>query len=177
MLVLVWIAVQFVRSMSGGTVRMIWYVSVTLPRFSPGYEGTENMFYFFYKTIIFLLNKEKGACVWFNLFSWNSKFVQLGDRTNHIAHVIFVLHSAMKAHLLTNQTARVLSKLVYITVFYVRYCEDQFITLLLTSFPFKLTMRFAIQFNLKYKNGSNEAVSTEVFLKALSFRRLRRRQR
>ena len=32
--------------------------SQTLPRFSTGYEGTENMFYFFYK-IIFSLNKEK----------------------------------------------------------------------------------------------------------------------
>ena len=29
------------------------------PRFSPGYEGTENMFYFFYKIIIFRLNKGK----------------------------------------------------------------------------------------------------------------------
>ena len=33
--------------------------SQTLPRFSPGYEGTENMFYFFYKIIIFCFNKEK----------------------------------------------------------------------------------------------------------------------
>ena len=32
--------------------------SQTLPRFSPDYEGTENMFYFFYK-IIFHFNKEK----------------------------------------------------------------------------------------------------------------------
>ena len=32
--------------------------SQTLPSFSPGYEGTENMFYFFYK-IIFRLNKKK----------------------------------------------------------------------------------------------------------------------
>ena len=29
--------------------------SQTLPRFSPGYEGTDNMFYFFYKIIIFYL--------------------------------------------------------------------------------------------------------------------------
>ena len=34
--------------------------SQTLPMFSPvEYEGTENMFYFFYKIIIFQLNKEK----------------------------------------------------------------------------------------------------------------------
>ena len=33
--------------------------SLTLSRFSPGYEGTENMFYFFYEMIIFCFNKEK----------------------------------------------------------------------------------------------------------------------
>ena len=33
--------------------------SQTLPRFSPSYEAMENMFYFFYKIIIFRLNKEK----------------------------------------------------------------------------------------------------------------------
>ena len=33
--------------------------SQTLPRFSPGYEGTDNMFYFFYKIIIFRFNEEK----------------------------------------------------------------------------------------------------------------------
>ena len=44
----------------------------TLLRFSPGYEGTENMFYFFYRIIIFRLNKEKddirSAHVFFNFF-------------------------------------------------------------------------------------------------------------
>ena len=33
--------------------------SQTLLRFSTGYEGTDNMFYFFYKIIIFSVNKEK----------------------------------------------------------------------------------------------------------------------
>ena len=46
--------------------------SQTLSSFSPGYEGTENMFYFFYKIIIFRLNKEKddirSAYVYFNFF-------------------------------------------------------------------------------------------------------------
>ena len=32
--------------------------SQILPSFSPGYEGTDNMFYFFYE-IIFRLNKKK----------------------------------------------------------------------------------------------------------------------
>ena len=43
----------------------------------------------------------------------------------------------------------------------------------------KLSFMFSsIVKTIKYKNGSNEAVSTEfIFLKALSFRRLRRRQR
>ena len=46
--------------------------SQTLPRFSPDYEGTENIFYFFYKIIVFRFNKEKNnirsACVYFNFF-------------------------------------------------------------------------------------------------------------
>ena len=45
--------------------------SQTLLRFSPGYEGTDNMFCFFYK-IIFRLNKEKddirNAYVYFKFF-------------------------------------------------------------------------------------------------------------
>ena len=44
----------------------------TLPRFSTGYGGTDNMFYFFYKIIIFRLNKEKddirSAYVYLNFF-------------------------------------------------------------------------------------------------------------
>ena len=43
-----------------------------LSRFSPGYEGTEIMFYFFYKIIIFHLNKKKDGIrstyVYFNFF-------------------------------------------------------------------------------------------------------------
>ena len=46
--------------------------SQTLPRFSKGYGGTDNMFYFFYKIIIFCFNKEKGfirsAYVYLNFF-------------------------------------------------------------------------------------------------------------
>ena len=44
----------------------------TLLRFSPGYEGTDNMFYFFYKIIVFGFSKEKddirNAYVYFNFF-------------------------------------------------------------------------------------------------------------
>ena len=44
----------------------------TQSRFSPGYEGTDNMFYFFYKIIIFRFNKEKdykqSAYVYLNFF-------------------------------------------------------------------------------------------------------------
>ena len=47
------------------------------PRFSPGYEGTENMFYFL------------------NVNSYNL------ETAIYIAYVILVLHSAMKTHLLT----------------------------------------------------------------------------
>ena len=64
--------------------------SQILPRFSTDYEGTDNMFYFFYKIIIFSLNKEKD-----DIQSSYCKFSQLWDRSNLIVHVIFVLHSAM----------------------------------------------------------------------------------
>ena len=68
------------------------------------------MFYFFYKIFIFRFNKEKdelrSAYVYLNFFHETVTSHNFGDRTNHIAHVIFVLHSAMKTHLLTNQKAR-----------------------------------------------------------------------
>ena len=54
------------RSYSCSPVREF---SQTLPRFSPGYEGTENMFYFFYEIIISRLNKDvRSAYVYFNFF-------------------------------------------------------------------------------------------------------------
>ena len=59
------------------------------------------MFYFFYKIIIFIVNKKKD-----NIQSTYCKFSQLGDSMNHIAHIIFMLHSVMKTHLLTNQNTR-----------------------------------------------------------------------
>ena len=69
----------------------------------------ENIFYFFYEIIIFRLNKEKdyirSTCTQFNFFheavnSYNLKTAK------HIAHVIFVLYSAMTTRLLPNQNAR-----------------------------------------------------------------------
>ena len=72
------------------------------PRSSPGSEGTENMFPFFYKIIIFRLSKEKdnirSAYVYFNFFHETVNFHNL-KTANHITHVIFMLHSAMKTHL------------------------------------------------------------------------------
>ena len=49
--------------------------SQTLPRFSTGYGGTDNMSYFFYKIIIFIVNKKKDC-----LRSAYCKFSQLWDR-------------------------------------------------------------------------------------------------
>ena len=48
--------------------------SQTLPKFSIGYGGTDNIFYFFYKIIIFSLNKEKD-----DIRSAYRKFLELGD--------------------------------------------------------------------------------------------------
>ena len=76
--------------------------------FSPDYEGTENMFYFFYKIMIFRLDKDKddiwSAYVYFNFFH---ETLTTWRQQNHISHVIFILHSAMKTHLYTNQNARI----------------------------------------------------------------------
>ena len=67
------------------------------------------MFYFFYKIIIFCLNKEKddtqSVYVYFNFFHETVNSHNL-ETANHIAHVIFVLYRAIKTHLLTNQNAR-----------------------------------------------------------------------
>ena len=48
--------------------------SQTLPMVLTGYGGMDNMFYFFYKIIIFSLNKEKD-----DIRSAYCKFSQLGD--------------------------------------------------------------------------------------------------
>ena len=65
------------------------------------------MFYFFHDITIVRLNKEKDdiqrAYVYFTFFT-ECKLSQLGY--NHIAHVAFVLHCALKTHLFTNQNAR-----------------------------------------------------------------------
>ena len=76
-----------------------------------GYEGMENIFYFFYKIIIFQLNKKRdnirSVCVKFYFFLETVNPYNL-ETANHITRVIFVLHSAIKTHLLTNQTSQVL---------------------------------------------------------------------
>ena len=48
--------------------------SQTLPRFSTGYGGTDNTFYFFYKIVISVVDKEKD-----DIRSAYCKFSQLGD--------------------------------------------------------------------------------------------------
>ena len=69
------------------------------------------MFYFVYEIISFCLDKEKddrdvrSAYVYFKFFHETVNSHNL-ETANHIAHVIFVFHSAMKTHFLTNQNAR-----------------------------------------------------------------------
>ena len=69
----------------------------------------------FYK-IIFRLNKEKddirSVCAKLYFFHETVNSHNL-ETANHIPHVILLLHSAMKTHLLTNQNAR---KIQIITV-------------------------------------------------------------
>ena len=65
------------------------------------------MFYFFYEIIIFRLYKEKddirSGYVCLNLFHEN-----VNSHILETAHIIFVFHSDMKTHLLTNQNAHMI---------------------------------------------------------------------
>ena len=61
----------------------------TFPWFLPSYEGTENMFYFFYKIIIFRLNKEIDdiGSVYVSVYFFNETVNSHNLETaNHIAH-------------------------------------------------------------------------------------------
>ena len=54
----------------------------------------DNIFYFFDKIIIFIVNKEKDR--------YTKRVLQIFTtrrQSNHIAQAIFVLHSVMKTHL------------------------------------------------------------------------------
>ena len=74
--------------------------SQTLPRFSTSYGGTDKTCFISFINFLFsLLTKRKTIYKARTVNSLNSETV------NHIAHVIFVLHSAMKTHLQTNQNA------------------------------------------------------------------------
>ena len=81
-----------------------------MPKFSPGYEGTENMFWFFYQIIIFRLNKKKDdiqrGYVKSCLIHETVNFSTWRQPTIIIAQSIFMLHSTIKTQLLANQNAR-----------------------------------------------------------------------
>ena len=64
------------------------------------------MFSFFYKTIIFRLNKEKEGIRSLYVFFYKTLKSYNLEIANHIAYVIFVFYGTMKTHLLTNQNAR-----------------------------------------------------------------------
>ena len=92
--------------------------SQTLPRFLQGYEGTENMFYFFMKLFFSVLTKRKAIYVAY-IFYFTDFFHETVNSQNLETTIIFVLHGAMKTHLKTNQKAHtVLSKLLCKNVWY-----------------------------------------------------------
>ena len=94
--------------------------SQTLPRFSPGYEGTENMIYFFYNIFIFWLYKKKddmqSLFVWFYFFHETANSYNLGT-ANHIADVIFVLHSTCWPIMCKARTTKLFYKIVQLLAF------------------------------------------------------------
>ena len=68
--------------------------------FQQAMEARTTCFIYFKELLFSLLTKRKTIYEARTVNSHNSETV------NHIAHVIFVLHSAMKTHLLTNQNPR-----------------------------------------------------------------------
>ena len=87
--------------------------SQTLPRIFTGYEGTNNMFYFFYEIIIFRLNKEKdyirSAYVYLNFFHKTVTSCNLETEPN----IFLVLHSAINTLVDQSKRLELLSKLFY----------------------------------------------------------------
>ena len=81
--------------------------SQTLPRFSTGYGGTENMFYFFHKIIIFMVNKEKD-----DIRSAYCEFSQLWDSQTTLL-TSFSCFIALWKHTCGPIETHVLSKLFY----------------------------------------------------------------
>ena len=104
----------------------VWEFSQSLPRFSPGYKGTDNMFYLFYKIIIFCLNKKKddiqSVYLYFNFFhSWNCKFLQIESQSYRSCH--FCASIALWKHTCSPIKTHVLSKLFY-RLFYKITCNQ-----------------------------------------------------
>ena len=73
----------------------------TCSRFLTNFKSTDNMLHFFYK--ITLLIRSANRKFFFFHETLNSYNLETANR---IDHVIFVLHSAMKTELLTNQNVR-----------------------------------------------------------------------
>ena len=86
--------------------------SQALPRFSPGYEGTDRracFFFLIYKIISFQLNKVKDdiqSAFYFFHETVNSHNL---ETASHIVHIIFVHRSAMKTHKFVDQSKRTYS--------------------------------------------------------------------
>ena len=93
-----------------------WEFSQTLPRFSPGYEGTENMFHIFYKIIIFRLNKKKDyirrAYLYLNFFHETVTSHNLKTELS-ILLTSFSCFIALSKHTCRPIKPHVLSKLFY----------------------------------------------------------------
>ena len=84
--------------------------SQSLQGFAPGYEGTVNVFYSFYKNCYLRYNKDKdktrSAYLYIFIYFMKLSVLTTWREPNHVVHFIFVIYSAMKIQLLTNQNAR-----------------------------------------------------------------------
>ena len=99
------------ESVEGFTAREF---SQTLPRFSTGYGGTDNMFYFFYKKIIFSYNKEKD-----DIRGAYCKFSQFADSQPHCSrHFRAMKHTCrpIKTHVISKLFYKYIYKLTRINI-------------------------------------------------------------
>ena len=99
-----------------------WELSQTLSRFSTVYGGTDNMFYFFYKIIIFIVNKEKD-----DIQSVYCTFSQLGDSQTTLL-TPFSCFIALWKHTCKPIKMYVLSKVFYKLVYTIVFSSPQGLT-------------------------------------------------
>ena len=92
---------DWLKRFVSSTRRQCQEFSHTLPKFSPGYETTKNIFFYFFhiKLLFPSWQRErrytKCICI-LSFLSWNCKFSQHGDSQQYFSHHFHALYGAHK---------------------------------------------------------------------------------